>query len=222
MDPLTQGLLGASAAQNLSPPRRYAVAAATLGFLSGMAADLDVLIRSPHDSLLFLEFHRQFTHSLVFIPVGALLCAAVLRLFFRRRWPMSFGRSALFCGAGYATHALLDACTTYGTQLLWPFSDTRIAWNIAFHLIKNQQPHLNSLENHLEHLISYFRRLPEQNQIWRTNIFHSDRVAVAFLVHNIQAVLQQCAVYHLVMALDAILKNLQFHVTSETGRQGLN
>ncbi|MGB1457266.1 metal-dependent hydrolase [Spongiibacter marinus] len=130
MDPLTQGLLGASAAQNLSPPRRYAVAAATLGFLSGMAADLDVLIRSPHDSLLFLEFHRQFTHSLVFIPVGALLCAAVLRLFFRRRWPMSFGRSALFCGAGYATHALLDACTTYGTQLLWPFSDTRVAWNI--------------------------------------------------------------------------------------------
>ena len=30
---------------------------------------------------------------------------------------------------GYATHALLDACTTYGTQLLWPFSDRRIAWN---------------------------------------------------------------------------------------------
>ena len=31
--------------------------------------------------------------------------------------------------AGYATHGLLDACTTYGTLLLWPFSDARIAWN---------------------------------------------------------------------------------------------
>ena len=25
--------------------------------------------------------------------------------------------------------ALLDACTSYGTQLLWPFSDVRISWN---------------------------------------------------------------------------------------------
>jgi inner membrane protein len=24
---------------------------------------------------------------------------------------------------------LLDACTTYGTQLLWPFTDARFAWN---------------------------------------------------------------------------------------------
>jgi inner membrane protein len=31
--------------------------------------------------------------------------------------------------AGYATHGLLDACTTYGTQLFWPFSDYRVAWN---------------------------------------------------------------------------------------------
>ena len=30
---------------------------------------------------------------------------------------------------GYATHALLDSCTTYGTMLFWPFSDVRIAWN---------------------------------------------------------------------------------------------
>ena len=30
---------------------------------------------------------------------------------------------------GYATHGLLDACTTYGTLLLWPFSEVRIAWN---------------------------------------------------------------------------------------------
>ncbi len=130
MDPLTQGLLGATAAQNLSPPRRHAVAATVLGFASGMAADLDVLIRSPHDALLFLEYHRQFTHSLIFIPLGALICAAVLRFALGRFWPLSFARSALYCAAGYATHALLDACTTYGTQLLWPFSDARIAWNI--------------------------------------------------------------------------------------------
>jgi len=35
-----------------------------LGFLSGMAPDLDILIRSSTDPLLSLEYHRQFTHFL--------------------------------------------------------------------------------------------------------------------------------------------------------------
>lgn len=129
MDPLTQGLLGATAAQNIHRQRGLATTAATLGFLSGMAADLDVLIRSQHDALLFLEYHRQFSHSLIFIPLGALLCTVVLRLLPRFR-PLPFWQTLCFCAAGYATHALLDACTTYGTQLLWPFSDRRIAWNV--------------------------------------------------------------------------------------------
>jgi inner membrane protein len=42
---------------------------------------------------------------------------------------MSFKAIWLTAFAGYATHGLLDACTTYGTLLLWPFSDARIAWN---------------------------------------------------------------------------------------------
>jgi inner membrane protein len=100
-----------------------------LGFLAGMAADLDILIRSGNDPLLFLEYHRQFTHSLIFIPVGGLLCALVLHALLGRRRGLRFRQSWLYCTLGYATHALLDACTTYGTMLLWPFSDARIAWN---------------------------------------------------------------------------------------------
>ncbi len=67
MDPLTQGVLGASLPQSAGRGR-YAASAGLLGFFAGMAADLDVLIRSNTDPLLFLEYHRQFTHSLVFIP----------------------------------------------------------------------------------------------------------------------------------------------------------
>lgn len=128
MDPLTQGVLGASLPQAASKPRET-VGAGVLGFLAGMSADLDVLIHSASDPLLFLEYHRQFTHSLVFIPVGGLLCALVLHGLIGRRHGFSLPRSALFCTLGYATHALLDACTTYGTMLFWPFSDMRIAWN---------------------------------------------------------------------------------------------
>lgn len=128
MDPLTQGVLGASLPQSAGRSRE-AAGAGLLGFLAGMAADLDVLIRSSTDPLLFLEYHRQFTHSLVFIPIGGLLCALVLHGLIGRRQGFSFRRSALFCTLGYSTHGLLDACTTYGTLLFWPFSDVRIAWN---------------------------------------------------------------------------------------------
>lgn len=128
MDPLTQGTLGASLPQSLSPGQA-AGSAGLLGFFAGMAADLDVFIRSSTDPLLFLEYHRQFTHALVFIPIGGALCALVLHQLLGRRRGLAFYQSWLFCTLGYATHALLDACTTYGTMLLWPFSEQRFAWN---------------------------------------------------------------------------------------------
>jgi inner membrane protein len=130
MDPLTQGLLGASAVANTRMAKAPRGAALALGFLGGMAADLDVLIRSNSDPLLFLEFHRQFTHSLIFIPFGGLICGLVLHALFAKRKGISRWQSILFCTLGYATHALLDACTTYGTQLFWPFSNERISWNV--------------------------------------------------------------------------------------------
>ena len=126
MDPLSQGALGAAAAQAVARPE-HARWAGLLGGLAGMAPDLDVLVRSPSDPLLFLEYHRQFSHAFAFIPVGALLCAVLLFPLARRR--LSFGRTYGFSLVGYATHGLLDACTSYGTQLLWPFSDLRVAWN---------------------------------------------------------------------------------------------
>ena len=127
MDPLSQGALGAVAAQNTSQVRWIAVAT-LLGFVSGLAPDLDVLIRSETDPLLFLEYHRQFTHSILFIPVGGFLCAATLHLLVRK-WSPGFRLTLTYCTLGYASHGLLDACTSYGTQLFWPFSDARIAWS---------------------------------------------------------------------------------------------
>lgn len=128
MDPLTQGTLGAALPQSVARPERMGLAM-LCGFAAGMAPDLDVLIRSSDDPLLFLEYHRQFTHSLIFIPLGAALVAAALWGAFGRRRGWDWREIYVFCLLGYATHALLDACTTYGTQLLWPFSNTRFAWN---------------------------------------------------------------------------------------------
>lgn len=126
MDLLSQATIGAVAAQS-TVTRQDLARIGLIGALAGMAPDLDVLIQSSTDPLLQLEYHRQFTHSLVFIPIGAIVCAVAFWPFVRRH--MSFKAVWFTALVGYATHGLLDACTTYGTLLLWPFSDARIAWN---------------------------------------------------------------------------------------------
>ena len=126
MDPLSQGILGGSASLSTTH-KSHVISAVICGILAGMAPDLDSLIRSDNDPLLYLEYHRQFTHALIFIPVGALICAGFFYYTFAKR--LSFQRVYLYCFVGYATHGLLDSCTTYGTQLYWPFSNTRVAWH---------------------------------------------------------------------------------------------
>jgi len=129
MDPLSQAALGASLSQSFADDKTKQLSALVIGSLAGMAPDLDIFIQSTEDPLLFLEFHRQFTHSLVFIPLGAFLCALVFYPFARKK--LSFVHVYLFSFLAYATHGLLDACTSYGTQLLWPFSNERISWSVV-------------------------------------------------------------------------------------------
>ncbi len=127
MDPFSQGALGASLSQSVCKPQNIVIAC-ILGFLSGMAPDLDIFIHSDNDPLLFLEYHRQFTHSIIFIPIGGFICAVVFYFLFAR-FKLSFRQTYLFCTLGYGTHGLLDSCTSYGTQLFWPFSSYRISWD---------------------------------------------------------------------------------------------
>lgn len=129
MDPLSQAAIGAAAAQSGATKRTLATGL-WVGALGGVMPDIDVLIRSPSDPLLFLDYHRHFTHSLAFIPFGGALAAGVASLLSRGKHRMS----ELWWPAtlGWATHGLLDSCTSYGTFLLWPFSDERVAWhNVA-------------------------------------------------------------------------------------------
>lgn len=128
MDPLTHGMLGAVASQGIARKHEFGLAA-MIGFAAAILPDADTFIQSAQDSLLTLEYHRQFTHALIFIPIGALVASTLLWFAFRHRG--SFVRLYIYAMLGYATAGLLDACTSYGTQLLWPFSSERIAWRIV-------------------------------------------------------------------------------------------
>ncbi|MCC6580915.1 MAG: metal-dependent hydrolase [Phycisphaeraceae bacterium] len=127
MDPLTHGLLGAGVCQALysRPLGRWAAA---IGAVGGVLADVDIVTQwFGGDKAMMLD-HRTVTHALLLIPIGGAL-AAMPFLFHRR-----FRQRRLFILlAGilaYATHGLLDALTTYGTCLGWPFSPQRVAWDI--------------------------------------------------------------------------------------------
>ena len=128
MDGFTQGALGAVAAQAVLAPRlgRWAFA---IGWGAGMLADADLFIRSASDPLFSTVMHRGFTHALLFIPVGALVATlpflAVRAL--RPQWRYVYLAALI----GYATHAPLDMLTTYGTQLFWPFANTRVALDVV-------------------------------------------------------------------------------------------
>ena len=93
MDPITQGALGAVLPQSmrikwLNHSKYHVAFSGFLGMLGGIAADLDVLIFSDTDPLLFLKFHRQFTHSFIFIPFGGLTVALLVHSIMAQRWQL--------------------------------------------------------------------------------------------------------------------------------------
>ncbi|MBD3615932.1 MAG: metal-dependent hydrolase [Gracilimonas sp.] len=127
MDPVTHGLIGATASQSFAKKETLRAAAFT-GFVSATLADLDVFLFSTTDPLLNLELHRQFTHSLIFIPIGALFATALIWWFVKKH--LTLKQTYFFSLAGYATAGMADYLTSYGVHLLWPFVDERYSLNI--------------------------------------------------------------------------------------------
>ena len=125
MDPLTQGLLGASFGQALCG-RALGRRALVWGGLVGMTPDLDVAMNATGPMGEWL-YHRGASHSLWFGPVVGPLVGWLLWRLHGRRDPLAAWIGlpvvALF------THPLLDVFTSYGTMLLAPFSDRRFAWD---------------------------------------------------------------------------------------------
>ncbi|MDH5612791.1 MAG: metal-dependent hydrolase [Gammaproteobacteria bacterium] len=138
MDILTQGLLGAALSQSIASKKETRIATG-VGFFAGLIADADIFISSASDPMLNIELHRHFSHSIFFVPIGGLIAALILwpilQRFFNHE-PLTFKRLYLFCLMGYSLSGFIDACTSYGTHLLWPLYDERI----TFHLISIIDP----------------------------------------------------------------------------------
>lgn len=129
MDSLTQAVLGASisgAMLGRYHGRKAVVAGAVLATLP----DLDVFVRYA-DPISSMTYHRGFSHSLWVLSAFSL----VLCVFWRLIKPdkrYSAGWLFLTLWLSLATHPLLDAFTSFGTQLWWPLTPTPASWSSIF------------------------------------------------------------------------------------------
>lgn len=117
MDSITQAALGATVAGAIAGKRCNAKVLLAGGLL-GTLPDLDVML-DYGDAVSNTIKHRGFSHSLFLLPLlGLLISWLYCRLRPDSFW--SFNRVAVLSISVLVTHTLLDAMTTYGTQLLWP------------------------------------------------------------------------------------------------------
>jgi inner membrane protein len=126
MDTLTQGLLGAAVGQACCG-RALGRRAVLWGAVAGVLPDLDMLAGLSGPMGEFLH-HRGITHALWFGPaVGSLLGWLLWRRGRQRGDAAPLGAWLRLMVLALITHPLLDLFTSYGTQLLAPFSNRRFA-----------------------------------------------------------------------------------------------
>jgi inner membrane protein len=130
MDPLTHAALGITAALVVGSKSLHLRDRVTVGVLAGLLPDADVFLSSRHDPLFTLEYHRHFSHSVLFSPVIALLAVLGAGV---ARWgrPPDGWRPLLWpAWAAALTHIACDVWTSYGTHAGWPFDGSRVALDL--------------------------------------------------------------------------------------------
>ncbi|HEX4546026.1 MAG TPA: metal-dependent hydrolase [Candidatus Acidoferrum sp.] len=143
MDTITHGIAGALIGKAVfrgedlflsHPMNRGRIVTWSL-MLGAIFPDSDV-IRDflSSDKLLILTWHRSITHSLILLPLWALLLAGITRAISRwRKWEApSFAALAAIYGVGILSHILLDLVTSFGTMIWSPFEWSRPAWDLLF------------------------------------------------------------------------------------------
>ncbi len=129
MDSLTQIVLGAAVGEAVLG-KKVGNKAMLYGAIVGTIPDLDVLANYVTDTVTAIEWHRGITHSIFF----SLFFAPIFgRLIFtlERKGPATWKDWSCLFFWGLFTHPILDAFTTWGTQLFWPFAP-RLAFQTIF------------------------------------------------------------------------------------------
>ncbi|MGA2713702.1 MAG: metal-dependent hydrolase [Bryobacteraceae bacterium] len=126
MDNLTHSLVGLFLAR--SGFKGFTPRGTAIMVLAANAPDFDVIcwFGGP---VSYIRWHRNITHSLIALPVMALLAVAIVRILGRKqiRWLPAF----LIAMVAVASHLILDLTNVYGVRLLLPFSGHWFHWDLT-------------------------------------------------------------------------------------------
>ncbi len=132
MDTLTHALSGALLARATAPrAARIAVGArVAAGFCAAALPDGDFVLRyvSP---VAYVTGHRGVTHSILLLPLWALLAAWICAKVDRTPG-VAWRDYYLVCALGIGAHIAGDLITSFGTMVYAPFSAARVAWSTTF------------------------------------------------------------------------------------------
>jgi len=98
------------------------------GLAMGFFPDSDFVL-GLFNRQFYLEYHRDFTHSLLLIPLHALFFSWLFVKISRRHHFWSFFK---VCLPVLVSHAILDLLTSYGTMIFSPFIERRFSWDLVF------------------------------------------------------------------------------------------
>ncbi len=127
MDSLTHIVVGGAIGE-LTLGKKIGNKAVIIGAIANTIPDLDVfaqmLAKTPD---VAIRIHRSYTHALFMHPFMALPFAYLAYKILKKE--ISYFTWFLFFVFSFFIHVMMDCCTTYGTQLLLPFTNKLISWN---------------------------------------------------------------------------------------------
>jgi inner membrane protein len=135
MDTLTHSLLGAVVVRSVFPAEHSTHPFSNrqrllVGATAGAFPDTD-FIASWVDPMIYLTlWHRSITHSVVMLPLWALLVGVVFSFLLRTRDEWRY--LSVLAGTAIVSHIASDLITVYGTQILAPLSTWRASIGTTF------------------------------------------------------------------------------------------
>ena len=127
MDTFTHTLTGAVIARAIDDEKLWKWGTLT-GLAMGAFPDADFVLGLLNRQF-YLQYHRDFTHSILLIPFYALFFSWVFVKISRLPHLWVFYK---ICLSVLLSHVLIDLLTSYGTMIFSPFFENRFAWDLLF------------------------------------------------------------------------------------------
>ena len=127
MDSLTHTITGAVIARAIGA-EKMGNWGTIAGLSMGIFPDTDFVL-GLFNRQFYLQYHRDFTHSLLLIPFYAAFFSWIFVKISKRPHFWSFYK---ICFLVLVSHVLLDLLTSYGTMIFSPFFEHRYSWDLVF------------------------------------------------------------------------------------------